>query len=68
MIDFLVNALDANIKLCENEKDKTAKRIICERAFGACQYHVLMFPSDQRRVEYLWGIYKPQFENTLNEG
>ena len=67
MIDILVNALDAYIKLCKDEKDKTAKRMICERAFGACQYHVMMFPSDQRTAEYLWVIYKPQFENILGE-
>lgn len=68
MLTTLINALDAYIKICKQEKDKTAKRIVGERAFGTCQYHVLMFPSDRRRVGNLWeDVYKPQFENIIQK-
>lgn len=65
MLNTLINALDYYLKACKNAKDRPTKRTFCDQAFGAAQYHLFMFPNDQKRVEDLWDTYKPQFEKEI---
>lgn len=65
MLNTLINALNYYLKACRNAQDKRTQRTFCDQAFGAAQYHILMFPNDQKRVEDLWDAYKPQFEEII---
>ena len=65
MLNTLINALNYYLKACRNAQDKRTQRTFCYQAFGAAQYHILMFPNDQKRVEDLWDVYKPQFEEII---
>ena len=65
MLNTLINALNYYLKACRNAQDKRTQRTFCDQAFGAAQYHILMFPNDQKKVEDLWGVYKPQFEEII---
>lgn len=65
MLNTLINALNYYLKACRNAQDKRTQRTFCDQAFGAAQYHILMFPNDQKRVENLWDVYKPQFEEII---
>lgn len=65
MLNTLINALNYYIKACRNAQDKRTQRTFCDQAFGAAQYHILMFPNDQKKVEDLWDVYKPQFEEII---
>lgn len=65
MLNTLINALNYYLKACRNTQDKRTQRTFCDQAFGAAQYHILMFPNDQKRVENLWDVYKPQFEEII---
>lgn len=65
MLNTLINALNYYLKACRNAQDKRTQRTFCDQAFGAAQYHILMFPNDQKRVEDLWDVYKPQFEEII---
>ena len=65
MVNTLINALNYYLKACRNAQDKRIQRTFCDQAFGAAQYHILMFPNDQKRVEDLWDVYKPQFEKII---
>lgn len=62
MLNTLINALNYYIKACERATDPRTKRTFCDQAFGAAQYHILMFPNDQKRVEDLWDNYRSKFE------
>lgn len=65
MLNTLINALNYYLKACRNAQDKRTQRTFCDQAFGSAQYHILMFPNDQKRVEDLWDVYKPQFEEII---
>ena len=65
MLNTLINVLDYYIKACKNSQDKGVKQNFCNQAFGACQYHLFVFPNDQKQVEALWDVYKPQFEEII---
>ena len=65
MLNTLINALNYYLKACRNAQDKRTQRTFCDQAFGAAQYHILMFPNDQKKVEDLWDVYKPQFEEII---
>lgn len=65
MLTTLATALNYYLKACRNTQDKRTQRTFCDQAFGAAQYHILMFPNDQKRVEDLWDVYKPQFEEII---
>lgn len=65
MLNTLINALNYYLKACRNAQDKRTQRTFCDQAFGAAQYHILMFPNDQKKVENLWDVYKPQFEEII---
>ena len=65
MLNTLINALNYYLKACRNAQDKRTQRTFCDQAFGAAQYHILMFPNDQKKVEDLWDVYKPQFEGII---
>ena len=65
MVNTLISALNYYLKICRNAQDKRTQVTYYERAFGAAQYHILMFPNDRKRVEDLWDVYKPQFEEII---
>lgn len=65
MLYTLVNALNYYLKACQNAQDKRTQRTFCDQAFGAAQYHIVLFPKDQKKVETLWDEYKAQFEKII---
>ena len=65
MLNTLINALNYYLKACRNAQDKRTQRTFCDQAFGAAKYHILIFPNDQKKVEDLWDVYKPQFEEII---
>lgn len=67
MFNTLILALDYYLKACKNAQDRPTKRTFCDQAFGAAQYHIMMFPNDQKKVETLWDDYKSQFEKIIYE-
>ena len=69
MLNILINSLDYYIKACRNASDRATKRTFFDQAFGACQYHIMMFHNDQQKVEALWNVkYKPEFEELCYGG
>ena len=62
MIIMLANCLDYYLRACERATDRQTRRTFCDQAFGACQYHLMMFHDDQQKVELMWDNYKPKFE------
>ena len=57
--------LDYYLKACKKATDLRTKRTFFDQAFGACQYHIFIFPNDQVDVQNLWDEYKPQFETEI---
>lgn len=62
MLTTLISALDYYLKACKNAQEKRVQRTFFDQAFGACEYHILMFHDDQEKVEQMWDIYRPKFE------
>jgi hypothetical protein len=62
MLNTLINTLDYCLNGCKNANDQCLREIYFCQAFGAVQYHIFMFPNDEKKVENLWDVYKPQFE------
>lgn len=65
MLYTLVNALNYYLKACQNTEDKHTQKTFFDQAFGAAQYHIVVFPKHQEEVETLWDEYKPQFEKII---
>lgn len=64
----LILILDYYRNACQKATDLPTKRTFFDQAFGACQYHIFIFPNDQVDVEDLWNdVYKPQFEKMMYE-
>ena len=61
----LIWSLDYYLKACTNTEEHTSKLAFFNQAFGACQYHIILFPAQQSEVEELWNCYKPQFEEIV---
>lgn len=61
----LILILDYYLKACKKATDLRTKRTFFDQAFGACQYHIFIFPNDQVDVQNLWDEYKPQFETEI---
>ena len=57
--------LDYYLNACKKATDLRTKRTFFDQAFGACQYHIFIFPNDQVDVQNLWDEYKPQFETEI---
>lgn len=62
MIIMLTNCINYYLRACERATDRQTRRTFYDQAFGACQYHLMMFHDDQQKVEQMWDNYKPQFE------
>lgn len=65
MLNTLINALEYYLKACKYAQDQRTKRTFYDQAFGAAQYHIMMFTNSQQGVEELWNVYKPQFETEI---
>ena len=67
MIKTLIDALEGQLLACCCAKSKEERRLIAERAFGAIQYHIFLFPSSQDKAGSLWETYKLRFEKIISE-
>lgn len=67
MVSVLIDTLEYQLIACRNAKSKEEQRLIAERAFGAAQYHILLFPSSQNKVGSLWETYKLRFEEIISK-
>jgi len=65
MLNTLILSLDYYLKACRNNSNMLMQKAFFNQAFGACQYHIMMFPNDQMQVEALWTPYKEQFEEII---
>jgi hypothetical protein len=65
MLNTLILTLDYYYKACKRAIDLPTQRTFFDQAFGAAQYHIMMFPNDQKKVESLWDDYKSQFEKII---
>lgn len=65
MIIMLANCLDYYLRACERAKDPLTRKTFYDQAFGACQYHIMVFHNDQEKVEQMWNNYKPKFEKLV---
>lgn len=65
MITMLANCLDIYLRACELAEDRQTRRTLYDHAFGACEYHILIFHDDQEKVEQMWDIYRPKFEKLV---
>ena len=65
MITMLATCLDYYLRACKGAADRTTRKTFFDQAFGACQYHLMMFHDDQQKVERLWNDYKPEFEELV---
>ncbi len=65
MLNNLTLALDYYLKACKNAHDPRTQRTFVDQAFGAAQYHTMLFPNDLKKVENLWIDYKSQFEKII---
>ena len=61
----LIAILDYYRSACHRATDYTTRRTFFDQAFGACQYHIYIFPDTQVDVEDLWNCYKKDFEEML---
>lgn len=67
MLNTLIDALEGQLLACRCAKSKEERRLIAERAFGAVQYHIYLYPSTQDKAGNLWEAYKLQFEKIISE-
>lgn len=65
MLSTLILTLEYYCKACQNAQDKQTQRTFFDQAFGAAQYHIVVFPKHQEDVENLWNDYKSQFEKII---
>ena len=61
----LILILDYYRNACHRATDYPTRRTFFDQAFGACQYHIFIFPNDQVDVQDLWETYKKDFEEML---
>lgn len=67
MINTLIDALEGQLLACRCAKGKEERRLIAERAFGAVQYHIVLYPSSQGKAGSLWEAYRLRFEKIISE-
>ena len=64
-MEILKTALNYYLKACQRATDRTTRKCFYDQAFGACQYHIMMFHNDQEQVEQMWNDYKEHFEEAV---
>ena len=68
MMKILIERLDYLISLCERADNRIAKKCFYDQAFGALEYHTMLFPSDYAEAESLWNDYRVRFEELVYGG
>lgn len=58
MLDYYLNA-------CHRATDIRTKRTFFDQAFGACQYHIFIYPTQEDEVKELWECYRKDFEKNI---
>ena len=67
MLNALIDALEGQLLACRCAKTKEERRLVAERAFGAVQYHIFLYPSAQDKAGNLWEAYRLRFEKIISE-
>lgn len=50
MLNALIDVLEGQLLACRCAKSKEERRLVAERAFGAVQYHIFLYPSTQDKA------------------
>ena len=61
-METLKTTLNYYLLACQRATDRTTRKCFYDQAFGACQYHIMMFHNDQEEAEKMWNSYRPAFE------
>lgn len=65
MMKILIDQLDYCVRACERMNERVARKCFYDQAFGAVQYHIILFPGDTAEVESLWNDYRVRFEEIV---
>lgn len=65
MTKNLIERLDYCLRACKRMRDRVGRKCFYDQAFGAVQYHIILFPSDMAEVEGLWNDYRVRFEKLI---
>ena len=64
-METLKTTLNYYLKACQRATERTTRKSFYDQAFGACQYHIMMFHNDEGKVEQMWNDYKEHFEEAV---